>query len=136
MTRLLEKIEIDPATECWVFTGAKNHAGYGWIGTGVGTQSGLAHRLAYENLIGPVTSETLDHLCRNRACCNPDHLEPVSHAENMRRTRGLRAPKTHCKNGHEFTEENTYAHPNGSKVCRTCTAESRRRYEQRAGVVA
>lgn len=65
----------------------------------------------------------LDHLCRNRRCCRPDHLEPVTHKENVLRgmaPSAINARKTHCKRGHEFTAENIYPSPDGVRRCREC----------------
>jgi hypothetical protein len=71
---------------CEIWSGARNHKGYGY------TKSGkMAHRVAYERVFGPIEEGlTLDHLCREKACVNPDHLEPVSPQENIKR--GQRGP--------------------------------------------
>ena len=79
----LMRFRIDPVTQCHVWYGAKVD-GYGNVR--VGSHSYLAHRIAYERARGPIpTGRELDHLCRNRACINPAHLEPVTHRENARR---------------------------------------------------
>lgn len=114
-------------TPCWEFTGART-AGYGVIGTG-GSAIGRTHRLAYQALVGPIPATLqLDHLCRNRACFNPKHLEPVTSRENTMRGENFaakNAAKTHCVNGHEFTPENTYPY-RGWRHCRTCRGIRRR----------
>ncbi|WP_375791707.1 HNH endonuclease signature motif containing protein [Actinoplanes campanulatus] len=89
-----------------------------------------AHRYSYESLIGPIPDGlTIDHLCRNRPCINPDHLEPVTQAENNRRVpvevrrlsaRVPRPPRTTCKHGHPLSGENLYVSPGGHRACRTC----------------
>lgn len=111
---------------CWLWTAGTNRDGYGSFR--VGSQSDgtrrhvLAHRWAYEHLVGPIPEGlTIDHLCRVRHCVNPDHLEPVSHAENTRRGESGRNQriKTHCPQGHPYDEENTYMW-NDHRYCRAC----------------
>lgn len=114
---------------CWNWTGHVSGQGYGrfrWQGSTVG-----AHRAAYELLVEPIPDGlTIDHLCFNTRCVNPSHLEPVTNAVNLGRSR--KATKTHCVHGHEFTPENTSRQTNGTRKCRTCSAErQRRRYWER-----
>jgi len=121
---------------CWVWT-AFQQRGYGRFRIKEEGIS-LAHRAAYFLSVGPIPDGmTLDHLCRNTLCVRPDHLEPVTSRENTLRSDGLpatNARKTHCKNGHEFTPENTWVAPGTRKfrLCRTCRAEYSRREEVRA----
>lgn len=91
------------------------------------------HRFIYSVLVGPVDGLTLDHLCRNRRCANPAHLDPVSLAENVRRSwqtdtkrPSANALKTHCPQGHPYDEANTYRGANGARKCRACTREGKR----------
>lgn len=111
---------------CWVWTGATSR-GYGnFTPNGRGSWT-TAYRWSYEHHVGPVPEGLeLDHLCRNRACVNPAHLEPVTHLENRQRAA---LAKTHCKNGHEFTPENTYQRKDRvGRNCRTCSNAASRRH--------
>lgn len=97
----------------------------------------MAHRLVWELLVGPIPQgKQIDHLCRNHACVNPEHLDIVTQRTNLLRgfgAAGLNARKTECKNGHPFTPENTYLYPAGRgrgtwRNCRTCMAATKRRH--------
>jgi hypothetical protein len=105
---------IDLETGCWVWQRAKTKAGYGQVP--IDGKMLYAHRVYYENNVGPIPEGlVLDHLCKNPACCNPDHLEPVTQAENMRRRR-----RPSCSHGHEMTGDNVYVTPAGNRQCREC----------------
>lgn len=118
---------------CWNWTGADNGHGYGVFS--IHARQQYAHRIAYELHVGPIPAGTeIDHLCRNRRCVNPDHLEAVSHAVNMHRGDTIaakNAAKTHCPKGHPFDDANTAYRPNGGRRCRACAAEYQRK--RRAG---
>ena len=130
--------KVDKSGDCWIWTGSVTSGGYGsllWNG-----RARQAHQVVYELLVGPIPDGLeLDHLCRVRHCVNPSHLEPVTRRENVRRgvsPVAVNARKTHCKRGHEFTLENTYARPDGARVCITCrrTQAMRRYYATRSAV--
>jgi hypothetical protein len=119
---LLERVKVADG-ECWTWTGATLPSGYGRFSfidrqTG-GTRGIYAHRAVYE-LLGARDLHaglTIDHLCRNTSCVNPQHLEPVSMAENTRRV-DRRKPK--CRRGHRLDGDNLVVWSDGARRCRTC----------------
>lgn len=108
-------------TGCIEFTG-RPASTYGVIWNGTGEVR--AHVAAYELVVGPIPPGLEpDHLCRNKRCVHPGHLEPVTHAENTRR--GL-SHRTHCPHGHPYSGDNLYVDPRGHRQCRTCARRRRR----------
>lgn len=97
-------------------------------------QQMLAHRYAWITLVGEIPAGLhIDHLCRNKVCVNPDHLEPVTPRVNVLRGYSMvaaNARATHCTHGHEFTPENTRL-KHGDRICRQCRRDSNRRYKAR-----
>jgi hypothetical protein len=126
--------KIDASGICWEWTDSLVRKGYGYVRWG--GKYRRAHRVVWELLVGtlPAGLEP-DHLCRNRACVNPDHLEFVTHRVNTLRgnaPHANNARKTHCPHGHEYTEANTYI-DQGKRRCRTClSAKARRRRAERS----
>ena len=122
--------KVHKTETCWLWIASVNLKGYGMfhLPRPVGRRI-HAHRFAYEAVVGPIPDGlVLDHLCRTSLCVNPAHLEPVTNRENV--TRGLR--RSHCANGHAYTEENSYwrAGRNGYpwRECKECRLLSRRRW--------
>lgn len=141
--RFWAKVDVRPDA-CWEWQGATSGTdGYGrfWIASRLGV---LPYRFAYELLVGPIPDGLQpDHVCRNRACVRPDHLEVVTSRENTLRGFGVtavNAQKTHCAHGHPFEGHNLIIRscPDGSRrVCRTCAnraaAKRQRRRAERRG---
>src|SRR3954469_973252 len=120
---------------CWQWSACVGSNGYGKFKLPSIRAPFCAHRVAYEFVIGKIPDGMfLDHLCRNRACVNPSHLEPVDARTNILRGVGfaaVNAAKKHCNNGHPFTQENTYIMSDGGRRCRTCQRASDLAYDER-----
>ena len=113
--------KVNKTASCWLWLAARVSTGYGYFGISA-ERLVLAHRYAYELLVGPIpTGLEIDHLCRVRTCVNPLHLQAVTHIENVRRGRGGEwwAAKTHCPQGHPYSGRNLIQH-HGSRFCRIC----------------
>ena len=116
---------------CWKFRGVLSPDGYGLVHFqakgAVPRTCTTAHRVAYELWVGSIPNGyEPDHLCDYRPCINPDHLEIITHRENVRRSRARNLAATHCWRGHALTTENIIMH-HGWRVCRTCRPDVVRR---------
>jgi hypothetical protein len=142
LDRIMSKLVIDTnGRGCWIWTGyvAEKSSGYGRIG--INRRQRAVHRVVYELMVADVPQHLdLDHLCRNRRCANPCHLEPVTRRENI--LRGVSNPascarRTHCPKGHSYDEDNTYVN-DGKRCCRSCHREdmaTRRQQDRLKGIV-
>lgn len=120
LERYLWSVQPDESG-CWRWNGPHHRLGYAQLA------GQYAHRFAYEYYKGAIPDGLdIDHLCRVRDCVNPDHLEAVTHAENMRRSR-----LQQCGAGHAMTETNVYVTPRGQRHCRECGLIRDRAYRAR-----
>lgn len=143
--RLVEKVKIQQ-NGCWLWTGHVSPNGYARIS--VGGVERQAHRVAYEEFVGPIPDGLdVDHVCHNedracsggpscahRRCLNPEHLAPATRSDNLRNSgrvgnngsvvvaAGIQTAKTHCPQGHPYDAENTYSPPSrpNARYCREC----------------
>lgn len=129
--RLMARV-IKRPSGCWEWMGARTTAGYGNIRVGgrIDGKTHLTHRLAYQLFVGPIPERhDLHHLCENRPCLNPEHLQPVPHLDHMQLLATAKSDR--CARGHLFDEQNTGKRPwhrNGRRICLAC---KRLRYAER-----
>lgn len=128
IVRLFKRVEKQGNYGCWTWLGVPSSSGYG--GIQVNGRTVKVHRLSYTLLVGPIGEGlTIDHICRNKLCVNPRHLEPVTRRVNTLRGVGpaaVYARRTACGRGHSFTAENTLIRPNKARRCRVCRRDSNR----------
>lgn len=133
--RLMANVEMLPWCGCWIWMGGLHPSGHGQMRLSVPKRDvEYTHRVAYEHFVGPIPEDkVLDHVktrgCASKACCNPDHLEPVTAVENTRRGNAptaVNARKTHCLRGHTLLGESVKVRSDGHRQCRTCRNENRR----------
>jgi len=129
--RIANKITQVTESGCWIWTGAVSIGGYGrvrWL-----KQDTYIHLVTYSLMVGPLNWDMdVDHQCRVRSCCNPYHLEQVTHLENTLNSSSFVATnkaKTHCPKGHPYAGVNLHTHPNGYRRCKTCRAETMKQFK-------
>ena len=129
--RLLFYSYVDRDTGCWEWTSTKNQKGYPRMK--IDKVMCGAHRVSYEMFTGPLIDELeMDHICENRGCINPAHIQQISHGDNIRNGARWRHKKdNHCIHGHKYTEENTQIRADGRKRCATCRRSQAR---ERTGI--
>lgn len=136
---LLEYVEKD-SKGCWNWLGFVDKNGYG-RGRFNGVKTRYSHRAAYHLYVGQLEGGlTIDHLCKNRRCINPRHLEQITLRENVYRGNPIWKQKkqwTHCKYGHAFTDDNTYVRPSdGRRRCRHCAVAEAKKQHLLSGSIA
>lgn len=132
--RFLNKISVVDSG-CWEWLGSQNNRGYGvfWFNS----LPTLSHRFIYEYYHGKIENTLeIDHLCRNRDCCNPEHLEAVTHSTNIMRGDHQNRKVTHCPRGHEYNEENTRHTKVGSRICRKCQSIAQKEFQKNKKLLA
>ena len=137
------KVDVGWTHDCWEWTASVLPNGYGQFSSGKNRGTSiLPHRVSYEFLVGPVGDDmTIDHLCKNKVCVNPQHLEVVTIQENIKRrdengyTRNINPwnlRKTHCPRGHAYDVVTS----SGGRGCRKCSNEQAKLYQRRKRAVS
>lgn len=131
LERFHNYIYPEPNTGCWLWAGTISTHGYGI--TYVNYKRYFAHRFSYEVFKGKIPDGlVIDHLCNTRLCVNPDHLNPTTSRENTMRSSiapaSINKRKTHCKNGHPFTPDNTARFKKGWRECKICASALSKKY--------
>lgn len=124
--------KFERADGCWIWTGGRSTSGYGKVSLGRRGSSGYAHRVMYELIVEPIPDGwCIDHLCRNKLCVNPSHLEVVTYSVNV--LRGLRSAlkPPECSAGHPRIPANLIRNGLGSTRCRLCNIDRHRAYRQK-----
>jgi hypothetical protein len=123
--------KVEKTDACWLWRGSKDPAGYGIVK--LERRQARAHRVAYELAVGPIPDGlTIDHLCENKGCVNPDHMEPVTRGVNNLRGNSpwaLNAKRLVCKHGHPLTGENLRITPRGTRACKACSRRTTREWQ-------
>jgi hypothetical protein len=142
--KLWDRILPEPNSGCWLWDGGVSRTGYGFVYLGGGRANYAqvsVHRLVYEQLVGPISEGlVIDHKCRTRRCCNPDHLEAVPQRVNVLRgdapvlAAARQLAKTHCPQGHPYAGANLGVRKNGDRYCLECARKRDReaKRQQRA----
>ena len=129
-SKFWDKVEI--TNYCWNWAAATTRGNYGIFGTG--NKLEIAHRVSYKLHKGEIPEGlVIDHLCSNTLCVNPAHLEAVTQKENVMRGIGIgskNSKKTHCPQGHEYDEDNTYIDPRNRRRCIECGRIKSRQYKR------
>lgn len=131
--RIRTRITHDPVTDCWNWTGGVAGQGYGTVYDHTRQGKVYVHRAMYERFIGPIPPGlTIDHLCKNKRCANPAHMEVVTRGENARRGSGAdwQRRKTTCPRGHAYDAVRK-GHGILSRFCRRCYRAQMREFYQR-----
>lgn len=137
LVRFARDASLDcPDADCWPWMGYVNKSGYGYLYDPRLRRQTTVHRIAYEAMVGPIPEGlTIDHLCKNRRCVNPAHMEVVTQAVNCLRGDGpssQNARRDTCRNGHLKTSHHFYTAPDGkNRWCMTCANAKRRENARR-----